>query len=47
MYVHEYSDDVVTISRISLIPEPATLLLLGLGAVMLRKKSRFFRSNLR
>ena len=40
MYVSEYSSSngMVTISRI--IPEPCTLLLLGLGAAVLRKKTR-------
>jgi hypothetical protein len=40
MYVSEYSSSngMVTISRIT--PEPCTLLLLGLGAAVLRKKAR-------
>ena len=38
LYIAEYSTlgDVVTISRV--VPEPATLLLLGLGVVILRSK---------
>ena len=39
MYVHESANNIVTISRISLIPEPATLSILGLGGlIMLCKK---------
>ncbi|MCK4628772.1 MAG: PEP-CTERM sorting domain-containing protein [Sedimentisphaerales bacterium] len=40
MYVHEAANDVVTISRVSLIPEPATILLLSLGGMALMKKRR-------
>ena len=38
MYISEYSDvdDMITISRV--VPEPATILLLGLGGMLLQKK---------
>ena len=37
MYLHEVDDGVATISRISFIPEPASILLLGLGGFFVRR----------
>ncbi len=40
MYVHEWSNGISTISRISLVPEPATLTLLTIGVLGLRRKKK-------